>query len=451
MKAELSETLSYLISGKVRNFYARIISALQHAVSSTIPYMAVSLKNRAYVMYHNPEWLEQAPFNEVLATVEHEAIHIIQGHIPRALELFSRITGEKDLQRAYRVMPIATDMACNSLLGKSNPWILRPENIKEWVVADQAPYNLPCHRSLEWYFNTMMLRDKASEESKKKQEKGIPDHGDGGEFHEHMKQMQQQMNQGNTPQGMKLIAHKSWEEMTKNLSPEEKQGLADEIKAKGKRVIEQAVEAHEKSHGSVPGELSEIIKKLLAPPTLPWTKILRDKVVNTKRWKWRRSVARPNRRKVGLAAEGIIDFAPFPGRSRDQSFTCAFCIDTSASMGEKDLIMALEELAGLQRADKDIEIHVLEADVNVEKEYLLTANKELQFDLCGRGGTDFNDALNRCKELKPDICFYYTDGYANKPLLTSRVHCPMVWLITPHGTTPDDDWGHVIRMVDKQL
>ena len=120
-------------------------------------------------------------------------------------------------------------------------------------------------------------------------------------------------------------------------------------------------------------------------------------------------------------------------------------------MIEDELVMALEELAGLQKADKDIEVHVIEADVTVEKEYLLSSMSKIQYDLRGRGGTDFNSALLRCKELKPDICFYYTDGYASVPNVESRVHCPMVWLLTPSGTIPDEDWGIVIRMKDRPM
>jgi predicted metal-dependent peptidase len=106
-------------------------------------------------------------------------------------------------------------------------------------------------------------------------------------------------------------------------------------------------------------------------------------------------------------------------------------------------------LRHLQQADNEIEITIIEADVSIGKEYTVGPTTELNYQLTGRGGTDFNYALKRARELKPDICFYYTDGYAPAPDPENRVPCPMVWLISPGGTPPDPHWGYILEMRDK--
>jgi len=246
-----------------------------------------------------------------------------------------------------------------------------------------------------------------------------------------------------------LDNHKAWEDAISQMSGEEVEGLADELAAKGKRVVQQAVEDHRKSRGTLPAFLEELISKMLAPPVVSWLRLLRNFVINTKRYKWKRSVARPNRRKVGITEFGLLPIAPFPGRVKDRSFTCAFCLDTSGSMGVRELEQALTELQHMQKADKDIEIHVIECDAAVGREYLLRSNDEIRYNLTGRGGTAFDPALLRARELKPDICFFYTDGGAPAPAVSSRVTCPMIWLISPPGVIPDKDWGYKLRMKDQ--
>ena len=462
MEADLSQALCYLVSGKGNNFYARVITALQIRRSKEFPYMAVALEGRYIVLLYNPDWIEKAEFDDVVATTEHEALHVVLEHIPRKLQLAATYQKEDERKRFMLVTPFAEDMADNCLLVKSNDWV--QQNPKGWVWPDEKPFDLPRDKTYEWYVKKLMEKDEQSEESGKQKEQGNDDGGDGGAFHKFL-----EANSPNSSGGKyKLIVnHKDWEKLLNNLSDEEKEGLSNELKMKIQGLVKKAVDDHHKARGTLPAFLQELIEKLLEPPIVPWTQILRDKVINTKRWKWKRSIARPNRRKVGVMEElrkrqrnkddeelltflrGINPPSPFPGRSKDKTFTCAFCIDTSGSMGERELQIALSELQHLQKADKDIEITIIEADVSIGKEYTITSTSELNYQLTGRGGTDFNFALKRARELKPDICFYYTDGYAPAPDPENRVACPMVWLISPRGTIPDENWGYILEMRDK--
>jgi len=450
VKADLSDVLCYLISGKGNSFYARILAAMQIQEDRRISSMAVILKNRYIALAHNMEWLRRADYEEVIATVEHEALHVVLEHIPRKLAQAANYQNEEEKKRFFRVTPFAEDMAVNCLLEDSNERVrdwaksfraefvnakkmpdeksLEEFNKREhseggWVLPDMPPFGLPQDMTYEWYLREMMKRDKQD-----------------GEFSDFLKAM------GPGAGGIQLHidAHGVWEQLMSGLSDEEKMGLSSEIEQRVKEMVKKAVEEHSRSRGSVPSFLQELINKLLTPPRIPWTQVLRDKVVNTKRWKWQRSISRPNRRHVGMPL-----LCPFPGRRKDRTFTVVFCIDTSGSMGAPQLELALNELQHMQKTDREIEITVIECDAAVGKEYVLHYNTEVQFNLTGRGGTEFDPALKRAKELKPDIVFYYTDGYAPAPDPDSRVACPFVWLIAPYGHNPDENWGSVLVMEDR--
>lgn len=458
MDADFSEAMCYLISGKGNNFYARVLVALKVRTSRNqelCPTMMVMLETRYLSLVYNENWIRKAEFDEVVATIEHEALHVVLEHIPRKLIQHATFQDPVQKQRFLRVTPLAEDMAVNCLLRQSNEYVATWVNEYQkdpqaankssdegWIMPEFPPFELPPDLTYEQYLKLLMDKDEASENSEKAKNEGRDDGGDGGEFHEWMKQH----SIGGQQMLIQLIPHAEWEKMLAGMSGEEKQGLAHEMKQKIHNAIKKAVEEHTKSRGTLPAFLKEYIEKILQTPRVPWTQLLRDKVVNTKRWKWKRSIARPNRRKVAMAVAEPDMIVPFPGRSRDRAFTCVFCIDTSGSMGSSGLEIALSELEHLRRADKDIQITIIESDADIGREYTIDNRGEIQWNITGRGGTDFNPALTRARELQPDICFYYTDGYAPAPESHNRVACPMVWLISPGGHCPDANWGASIQM-----
>jgi predicted metal-dependent peptidase len=456
MDVDFSEAMCYLVSGKGNNFYARILSTLvvrKSHKTEFCPSMMVKLESRYISLVYNEEWLAKTTLEQVVAVIEHEALHVVLEHLPRMLAQDAMFQAEDDKKRFRSVSPLAADMADNCMLYVSSQvckdWVEENRKMKwtdwtppydaenGWVFPEFPPFKFPNDLTYEQYIKLLMDKDKESEQN------GKDGKGDKGKFHDWVKSF------GPQEIYVHLLTHEEWKAMTEGMTDEEKQGLSNELKQKVRNIVKKAVEEHSKSRGTVPAFLQELIEKLLKPQVIPWTQLLRDKVVNTKRWKWQRSICRPNRRKIAMSKAMPDRIIPFPGRSKDRAFSCVFCIDTSGSMGERELEIALSELEYLRRADKDIEITIIEADADIGKEYTIDARGEIDWSLSGRGGTDFNPALIRAREVKPDIVFYYTDGYAPAPEPESRVACPMVWLITPNGKCPDEDWGHKLEMVDK--
>lgn len=448
MDIDFSEALCYLISGKGNNFYARTLYALQTREARDrdgIPMMGVMLVERLLVLLYNVAWMLKAEFQDVVATIEHEGLHVILEHVPRKLTLAATFQTPQDKESFRRVTHWAEDMATNCLLFGSNEYMR--DHLTEWIVPEQEPFRLPRGLTYEQYVSLLMDRDQQSEQSGVAKAAGKSDGGDGGKFHEFLKSQAPGGSEvGSYPQ---LMAHFAADAATDNLSDEEKQGLADELKHKIQNAVKIAMEEHTKSRGTLPGFLQELIGKLLTPPKIPWIRVLRDHVITTRRWKWRRSFRRASRRTVGLAIECPNNYLALPSKSRERTFTVVFCLDTSGSMNSNELEVALNELEHLRKADSDIQVTIIESDAGIGKEYQISARQPVEWSLSGRGGTSFDPALARARELKPDLVIYYTDGEAPAPALHNRVPCPMIWLLTPNAKTPDPDWGHVIEMQDK--
>jgi predicted metal-dependent peptidase len=420
VEADLSSALCYLVSGKGNNFFARVISALQVRESPHVSSMAVGLDDRHFVLLFNSKWMAHADFEDVVATIEHEALHMVLEHIPRKMGMAALYQQDEDRKRFFRCTPFAEDMADNCMLVKSNDWV--ENNPADWVWPDEGRFGFPRDMTYEFYLQKLMEKDEDDPEFRAFLELNGPGSG-----------------------GFRLIDnHALWQDIMNGLSDEEKQGMVDELKNRTKNVVKKAMDDHQRARGTLPHYLEELINQVLEPPKVPWTQLLRDRVVNARRSKPRRSIARPNRRHVGVPG-----LCSFPGRVRDPAFNVAFCIDTSGSMGTRQLEIALSELQHLQRADDDITIHVIECDAAVGRVYTIGPNDKIEYELTGRGGTTFDPALIKAQELQPDICCYYTDGYAPAPEPHNRVSCPMVWLIAPGGQVCDPYWGYTLEMVDQ--
>jgi len=415
LNATYAEIQCFLI--KDHNFYARILSGLQVEESTQVPMMGVRIKDRHFCVSYNPQWMTETTFGDAKSTLHHEVLHLILSHIPRGIDLYSRCTSAEEKQLFAMVSPIACDMAANCFLVVVDSYM--STHLDEWVMPDQPQYDLPRDKTYEWYYHQLKKRCKDDPDFKK-------------------------MAGGLSGQYPALMNHSAWQQILQELSTEELQGIQQELAYQTKTIVAKAVADHHKSRGTVPAFLQEYIDALLKEPIVPWLTILRNKVIHTKRYRRKRGIARPNRRYFG-----IPQLIPFPGKVKDRTFTVAFLIDTSGSMGTPELGLGFSELQHLQKADSDILLYIIEADAAIAREYEAGPQTEIKPDFKGRGGTDFNLALIRAKELKPDIVFYYTDGGAPAPKVHNRVDCPFVWLITPHGVNPDENWGDVIKMEDK--
>ena len=512
MNATLSDVICYLVSQRQANFFARILTGMRIERTNSVPAMAVMLRKRNYVLLYNEKWLSKASYDQVVVVIEHEAHHLILEHIPRQLRANAMFTSKEKKVLFDTVTPFAADLADNSLLNDYSTSFKKILGEMGLCFPGTQPFEkLPRDRAYEWYLSELMreakkdlsklqkliqmcLRAGMSQDNKSKEYKqgfqdgyaagekesqeqgdkgkgkgkgkgdgkdesqdsnsgGAQNSGSGGNNSDYSdgfndgKQAAKEINEGSDGLGRMayemLSNHQLWKDESDKMNIDDKLAIADELEQQGKSIVKKAVEDQKKNRGTIPGYLQEIIDEMMLAPKISWLSILRNKVINTQRYKYVRSVRRAKRRHTG-----IPQLMKFPGRSKDRSFTVAMVIDTSGSMGQDELLLAISELQGLQMADRDIEIYVVQVDTQVCFETKLGARDEIKFDFYGRGGTDFNDGLIKAKELRPDICFYYTDGYAPAPDKRNRLSIPFIWIITPGGCIPDKNYGGVITTGD---
>jgi len=98
------------------------------------------------------------------------------------------------------------------------------------------------------------------------------------------------------------------------------------------------------------------------------------------------------------------------GRIRKNGLDVVFLVDTSGSMGERELKLVEPELRGLHA--RGAHILVIHCDAAVAKVEEYSPYKGLE-EFHGRGGTDYSDALMYLRDMHPRPSFLvgFTDGW----------------------------------------
>lgn len=479
MNVTLSEAFTYLLSVKQRNFYARIISALIRKEVPGLGTMAVGATSDGKLCFcYDPEFVSKIHMQELVLICEHEIYHLILDHIPRYLDLISALQTDEERRRFQAVMNIAADCAANEMMRsekdfdkKYGKWFLprafsaaqaqdpsQPPDPSQKPVYEPKgaiiPETLDLPRRQPYEVYQFKLLKKLRKTSKKLNETykldlytlPLPGGNQEGD----------KKNQGGGNQSVAILeayfdamtgnAHQLWNEAAESKNPEELQGLADRIRQDTKNTVREAVNEHVKSRGVIPSGIKELIDKLLAPPVVPWPKLLRDVCVRTQQTKIERGMARPSRRCYGVPGR-----LPFPGRARDNKFTIGFALDTSGSMQKEELSRGLGELLNIVRTEPDSTLWVMYCDADIHEVYEVNSVEDIKFEVSGRGGTEFDPVFIKVRDMLKtsdravDILVYATDGYAPAPRPENRIPIPVVWLVTPGGRIPSEDYGiHIV-------
>jgi predicted metal-dependent peptidase len=518
----VSDALAYLTSAQVQNFYARVVSGIDRCAVPGLGTMAVTVRKGKYIMMYDPVFAATVSHEELCATVEHEVMHIILHHIPRLMTLMARSTDE-DKYLHKIVANLAMDAAANELLVASWPRMRDADKpLGYWVFPEGFTPKLPPKQSFDVYqtllYQTLNkrlktspkelyqmaaamlkgVRDKARQALQQNSETP-PESSESGSDPKENSEGQASPGSNAEPNPYEQLTDPQLQQQANNLDPvdaeilkmllsamqshmliEEAAAQADEgeshqLENHGRELIRNAAKSHKKSRGTLPGNLEELIRKMLLPPTVSWTDFLHNIVQKTRQTKKSRGMSRPSKSLSALKKYAQIKLQdgneessfhkrlatlkrvpPFPGTKQSRKYTIVYVVDTSGSMSDAELEKGLSELQHLQKADSDIDICVIYADTAVCKEYWVTPSSEIDRNMTGRGGTDFELVFQHVQRMggnsdkAPDILIYCTDGYAPPP--STRLPITTVWLLTPNGQPVMRDAGHItLQMRDYQL
>lgn len=183
-------------------------------------------------------------------------------------------------------------------------------------------------------------------------------------------------------------------------------GNIEDLQNAMKRAIAEA-EQMQKMRGTMPAGLQRLVDSLLRPK-LPWKTLLKqalkDGLGRTKTESWKR-LSRRHR--------------DFPGHKRLTTPTVWVGVDTSGSIGEKELEQFLSEVLGISRANR-AEVIVIPWDVKIYDPIELRSPAQIGKVVAGMkggGGTDPTEFLEYVlKKMKLlDAVVILSDGYIGAP------------------------------------
>jgi predicted metal-dependent peptidase len=213
---------------------------------------------------------------------------------------------------------------------------------------------------------------------------------------------------------------------------------ADAIKevASAGLALARAVGALKGLRGDAPGATSQVVTALRGLYRTPWEVVLQ---------RWMESVA-PGERTFVRASRRGADRSDLvlPGRRRE-GWMLNVIIDTSGSMAE-EIPRALGAIADFCDAVAVDQIRLLQCDVSVTSDELLSPTELAQHAVTGYGGSDLTPAMELlAADPQVRAAAIITDGDVQYP--TDPVPYAVLWLLPPgQSATFQPSYGRVVVM-----
>jgi len=212
-------------------------------------------------------------------------------------------------------------------------------------------------------------------------------------------------------------------------------GAAERRAAQWREALGQAEALSHMGIGSMPAGLRRAVREVLAP-TLDWRVML-----------WRFVTVTPSdflgfdRRFVhrGLYLDALVG----------ESLDVAVAVDTSGSVGGRQLAAFLGELRGILSAYPHVRAALYYVDAAIDGPHALEGASEIPAPR-GGGGTDFAPFFAHVAAHRSDaqrVLVYLTDGFGTFP--TDHPDAPTLWVVTAGGAATESfPFGEVARLRD---
>lgn len=214
------------------------------------------------------------------------------------------------------------------------------------------------------------------------------------------------------------------------------EAMQSRSEAAWRQAVTAAVDAA-KAQGKMPAGLERLWKEAVAPK-VSWQDHIKGffaRKLGSGGSNWRRA-----------HRQLIVRDIYAPSRSSYASNLVVMGVDTSGSIGQKELDVFFAEMSNLLDDVRPRELHIVWCDAAVHKVDIVTDVSELQFlKAHGGGGTDFRPVFNYIEEngLEPDCLVYLTDLYGPFPKEAPASY-PVVWGRTNKHTKPP--FGEVVEV-----
>ena len=338
-------------------FYGLFLIGLNKEYITTIPTAGVSKRNIGVQLSINPEFFTELSEDHRYGLIKHEILHISFGHMVM-----------RDLYSDKKLFNIAADLEINQYIANHH----LPEG--GLILSSFPELNLPERAGTKTYYD---LLQQARED------------GTCPSLDNLMSQMD----------GNSQYCHAGWEEI-EDLSEADKKLLQKQIEHQ----IKESAEQTQKKHGTVPGELAELINRLLnpEPPKFDWKGYLRRFVGNSSIVYTKKLRRKYNKR-----------YSANPGLKIKFKNHILVGVDTSGSVNSEELKEFFSELTHMHKTGHKITVAQCDTELKSVKEF----NPNKDWEIHGRGGTSFQPVIDHYNEKKGryTALVYLTDGEAYTP------------------------------------
>lgn len=217
------------------------------------------------------------------------------------------------------------------------------------------------------------------------------------------------------------------------------EGVTPEEQEMRDRMIDTAIRQGEMLAGKLGGNVPRAIHEL-TEPKVDWREPLREFVTSVANDKELSTWRKPNRRWLG---QGVY----MPTMYSEAVGPIVVAIDTSGSVYEELLTAFISEMFSLCQQVSPERLHLLWWDAEVEGEQVFERGDyeaaPEKAEPKGGGGTDPSCVMRYIeeKQLKPEACVVFTDGYC--PFPSEAPEYPVLWAINTNVVAP---WGVTVKV-----
>jgi len=365
-------------------FYGLFLIGLNKKYTKEVPTAGVSKNGFNVQLSINPDFVNGLSENHCIGLLKHELLHIAFGHLTM-----------KDMYPDHELFNIAADLEINQYINHE----YLPEG---GLTLDAFPdLNLPERAGTKVYYDILQnARKNGTSES--------------------LTNILSQMN------GDSMYDHKTWKEFDE-LSEAEKKLIEKQIDHQ----LKEAAEQTEKRQGHLPGELSDIFKRLfhIEPAKFDWRAYLRRFVGNSSIVYTKKLRRKYNKR-----------YAENPGLKIKHKNHILVGVDTSGSVSKNELMEFMNELCHMHKTGHKITIAQCDAELQSIEDF----NPKKDWTINGRGGTDFQPVINHFNEHgRYTALIYFTDGECGAP-----ANCPKntLWVLSSVSKITDKLPGKTIKL-----
>ena len=369
-------------------FYGIFLIGLQKEFTKNCATAGVGKHGIGMRLVINPDFFEELKESHQQGLLKHELLHIAFGHIILA-----------DRYPNKKLFNIAADIEINQYIDDN---MLPPGGLKR----DSFPgIFLPRKAGTEKYYK---LLEQTMDENGNSNNSGL-------------QSLLDQMD------GNSRYCHKEWEEVT-NLSEAEKKLVQKQYEHQMKTTAEEI----KKKHGTIPGELAEIIEKLftMEPPKFNWKAFLKRFINNSSKVYTKKLRRKFNKRYAGN-----------PGLKLKRKNHVLVGVDTSGSVSTDELKEFMNEICHMHKTGNQITVAQFDTELTSVEEF----NPKQDWEIKGRGGTCFQPVTDHYNDPKTKysgfICL--TDGEAPSP-----ENCPKnaLWVHSSMSSINEDLTGIKIQL-----